>query len=166
MKSSYQSRALKTWGLLMPYLKNCRTVDRYANAVKKFNEEHHNYNIKFTHGATRVCFICADYVIKRDYGNGKRDWGGCEDELNRYEEARQDGYDYLLCPIEEIAHNAYVMPRAKTEHSFWSAKYLSRFNRNLTRDERAYIYDNIHDIHSNNVGLYKGRVVVIDYACG
>lgn len=65
MKSSYQSRALKTFKLLLPYITNCHTVDRYAEAVRKFNQEHRNYNIKFAHGATRVCFICADYAIKK-----------------------------------------------------------------------------------------------------
>lgn len=166
MKSSYQSRALKTWKLLMPYLKNCLTIARYEQAVEKFNEEHRNYNIQVKHGATRVCFICADYVIKKDYGNNQSEWGGCEDELSRYQEAQWEGYGYLLCPIEKIARNVYVMPRAKTESHYWSDKYLSRFNRNLTQDEREYIYSNIYDIHSNNVGLYRGRVVVIDYACG
>lgn len=164
MKSSYQSRALKTFKLLRPYITNCRTVERYAEAVKKFNEEHRNYNIKFMHGATRVCFICADYAIKKDYGSGKEDFGGCEDELRRYEDAQYEGYEYLFAPIEKIARGVYVMPRVKMEKNYWSTKYWNRFFKNLTDDERDYI-SNVGDIHSHNVGLYHGRVVCIDYAC-
>ena len=165
MKSSYQSRALKMWKALIPYVKSCRTATQYERAIEKFNEEHHNCNIKFAHGASRVCFICADYAIKKDYGRGKEDFGGCEDELRRYEDAQYDGYEHLFAPIEEIACDVYVMPRVKMEKDYWGTKYLDKFFKDLTADERDYI-DNVGDIHSHNVGLYHGRVVCIDYACG
>ena len=164
MKSSYQSRALKMWKALAPYTKGCRTATQYYYAVEKFNKEHRNCNIKFAHGATRVCFICADYAIKKDYGRGKEDFGGCEDELRRYEDAQYEGYEYLFAPIEKIAHGVYVMPRVKMGKDYWSTKYLNRFFKNLTDDERDYI-SNVSDIHCHNVGLYHGRVVCIDYAC-
>lgn len=115
MKSSYQSRALKLWKALAPYMKDCRTTTQYYYAVEKFNEEHRNYNIKFAHGATRVCFICSDYAIKKDYGRGKEDFGGCEDELRKYEDAQYEGYEHLFAPIEKIARGVYVMPRVRTE---------------------------------------------------
>lgn len=105
-------------------------------------------------------------LLKKDYGNGKKDFGGCEDELRQYENAQYEGYEHLLAPIEKIARDVYVMPRVRMEENYWSTKYLDKFFKNLTNDERDYIYNNISDIHSHNVGLYHGRAVCIDYACG
>lgn len=163
MKNSYQIRAKKTWEALKPYLVGCTNLFKYERAVYRFNCDKHR-NVHFCSGSTRICFISADYVIKMDYDKDQVSiWGGCQSEYDNYDFACVNGCDGAFCPIEKIDENVYVMPRAKMAD--WDDEsILDEFWRDCTDEEYWYVQENIKDIHNQNVGHYKGRVVLIDYA--
>ena len=163
MKNSYQVRALNTWKALKPYLMGCASIFNYDCAVNKFNRENHR-KIKFCYGSTRVCFVTSDYVIKMDYNQDQIIfWGGCQSEYDNYDFACANGCDGAFCPIDKIDEKAYVMPRCEMA-DWYDESILDEFWKDCNEDEFWYVQENIKDVHNQNVGRYKGRVVLIDYA--
>lgn len=167
MKNDYKVRARKFYESVLPFIAEWdgEDVESLWRMVYKYNEVKHR-KVRVASGATRVVLICSDYVIKMDYGRGREDFGGCEDEYNKYLEACECGCEKILCPIDKIDKDVYVMPKANTAKSYYDETYMHRFFNHLTFAEKFFVNTRISDIHNFNVGSYKRRAVLIDYACG
>ena len=55
------------------------------------------------------------------------------------------------------------MPRCKIVDEY-DETIVDEFWKDCTDEEYWYVQENIKDIHNQNLGHYKGRVVLIDYA--
>ena len=159
MKNSYEVRAQKFIRQISSYLDSMTTHDDRAFAVDCFNLDY-NRKVRYAHGMTRYALITSDYVVKVDYAVTR--WGNCEDEMELYEEAKQDGFEYLFAKISRYDYNGtafYIMPRihgiGKTD---WDADEY------LTEDENDWVYEHVCDLHNENYGWANGHVVIFDYA--
>ena len=163
MKANYVIRATHFIEEFFPYF----VKFEIAYAVALYNEKRHR-NVIYKHGSTRRVLIISDYVIKWDYNpEGVRTFGGCEDEVRVYEQAKKDGYEYLFAPITRIVikgYRFYIMPRIDTLAEE-SAYYC--INEVIDDDAWFYISDElqISDIHDENWGWMDGEPILIDYAC-
>lgn len=162
MKSNYVFRAVKFMEQFYPYF--CKY--RIGEAVAVFNRDKHRA-VVFKQGAVRRALITSDYVIKWDYNkNNSKCFGGCKDEYKRYMELKDSDYGYLfaeITPIKIRNRIFYVMPRVK---------YLGKdINKDiydvLEGDEYDFLCDSgVGDMHDENWGIYHGKPLIIDYACG
>lgn len=164
MKSDYRIRAKHLFEELYPYIEHATEPDDYIDGVWEYNLAH-DRRVRVRYGKTRIVFLCADYVIKIDYGCYGRELGTCMDELYRYLQACDDGYDDVLMPItQEVYHNQYyyIMPRAKGmmphEDDSW-IKFVDD-------DTYYWISDHIYDLHTENYVIVNNKVKIFDYACG
>ena len=160
MKTSYEVRAKKFIQQIAKYLENCYMPDDFDRAIERYNEAKKRH-VRMESGACRVVLITSDYVVKIDYNPEKIEiFGGCEDECEFYQYAKDDGYEYLFAKITKFVYNGrafYIMPRIG---GIGSDKITHWRN-----DEEDYVYNNVADLHEWNIG-YKNNVgVVIDYAC-
>lgn len=161
MKNSYEVRAKKFIRMIDPYIGKYDDVDSIKYAVGLFNQRYHRA-VQFTSGYTRCVLITSDYVIKIDYRTDSQ-FGNCETELNMYERAIKDGFDYLFAKIERYTynnHDYYIMPRIKGIE-----KYEDDVYEYLNCQENAYLYEMVEDLHNGNYGWKNGYPVIIDYAC-
>jgi hypothetical protein len=107
--------------------------------------------------------ITSDYVVKIDYDpRAIKRWGGCEEEMRLYAQAKADGFDYLFAKItryEYEGYTFYIMPRikgiGKYEDDAW--KYMSYAEWDWCHKHR------LCDLHSFNYGWRNGQVCLIDY---
>ena len=167
IKTDYEVRAKAFIKEFAPYLKGIR-VARYnsykiRDAVRRFNTDKKR-NVKVDSGASRIVLITSDYVVKLDFGTT---WAGnSATEMRGYEQAKKDGYEYLLAKISLYKyHNRsfFIMPRARVAATLtWQGQKRLWFK--FTEDERNYIRDNFEDLHDSNWGSLHGRPVLIDYA--
>ena len=167
IKTDYEVRAKAFIKEFAPYLKGIR-VARYnsykiRDAVRRFNADKKR-NVKVDSGASRIVLITSDYVVKLDFGTT---WAGnSATEMRGYEQAKKDGYEYLLAKISLYKyHNRsfFIMPRARVAATLtWQGQKRLWFK--FTEDERNYIRDNFEDLHDSNWGSLHGRPVLIDYA--
>ena len=164
MMTSYEERAKKFIALFNPYIKECKTLYQFANAVALFNADHHR-NIKMASGSTRIAFITSDYVIKINYhGWGEGRFGGCADEVKMYRYAQKQGYAHLLAKITPYRRNYnrtfYIMPKIGCirEGAGDAEAYITN------KSEERWLCDNIGDRHCLNYGWKNGHIVMIDYA--
>ena len=159
MRNSYEVRAQKFIQQIAPYLKGMTDHDEREYAVDCFNFDH-NRKVHYAHGMTRFALITSDYVVKVDYASTR--WGDSEDEMELYEEAVEDGFEYLFAKISRYDYKGisfYIMPRIHGIGRSWrDADWY------LTDKERDWIYDHVRDLHNENYGWKNGRVVIFDYA--
>ena len=165
MKSSYQARAQRFIKDFYPYIENCYDRRAFQRATNVFNYERHR-KVSMQYGMTRIAFITSDYVIKIDFATDPDvfdRFGDCEQEIKVYEEAENDGYDYLFAKIERYEYMGryfYIMPRVygigKEEDD---ADYL------VSDDEFQWLYEHVCDLHNKNYGWKNGHIVIFDYAC-
>ena len=157
--TNYTVRATRFINQIAPYLVGMNTIARITRAVAQFNEDHHRAVMVF-HGATRVALVTSDYVVKFDYSPDVDRYGGCDEEMEFYAYACEQGYGEYLCPITYHMSNGrhfYIMPRATG---------IGETSLYRSMPERAYdwVTDHIYDLHEDNVGMLNGHAVVIDYA--
>lgn len=163
MKNDYTVRAMKFIAAIAPYIGGCRETWDYRRAVAAFNSDYHR-NVKVKSGATRVALITSDYVIKFNYGNRVRDFGGCGNEVRLYKQAEKDGYAYLLAKITAKIYDHktyYIMPlvRGIGKHEDTDVWGFLKF------DERDWLHAHgVFDLHEYNYGFKNGYPVIIDYA--
>ena len=167
VKSDYEVRAQQFIKEFAPYLKGIRVSKsnsyKVREAVRKFNADK-NRNIKVASGASRIALITSDYVVKLDFGTT---WAGnSATEMRGYEQAKKDGYEYLLAKISLYKcrnRKFYIMPRARVAETLtWQGQKKLWYK--LTEDEQRYIRNNFEDLHDSNWGSLHGRPVLIDYA--
>ena len=82
-KNSYEIRAMSFLKQFAKYVDNWESVKRVNYAVNMFNMKRHR-KVEFLSGATRLCVVTSDYVIKWDRrGDSKYNdceiFGGCRD---------------------------------------------------------------------------------------
>jgi hypothetical protein len=165
MKSNYVNRATRFIKTIYPFIAGCDTVDDYCDAVGYYNLAYHR-KVKVACGQTRVAIMCADYVIKLDYGHRANLWGDCESEYEHYVEAEQDGFAYLfakITPVDFAGRTFYIMPRIAGVGSARSACY--DVDEWLNDEEIEWLWDHVADVHYENYGWKNGYPVIIDYAC-
>lgn len=164
MKSSYIVRARQFAWDIYPFIRECKTVSDYEEAVENFNIINHR-KVRVACGQTRVVLITSDYVLKIDYGTRQELYGGCENEHRAYQKVYNDGYAYLFARITPVMVNEkvyYIMPRIErigAEFNDWNEAYDV-----VNDDESEYLYENFRDLHYENFGTRKGRPVIVDYA--
>ena len=160
MKSNYITRAKKFVPIVDEIIHNCPNIELEIN---RFNVAHKR-KVIFAHGLTRYAFITSDYVIKVDYDDFEiTRFGGCEDELELYEEAKLDNMEYLFAEItkyEYNGHDYYIMPRihgiGRTEEN--ATEYM-------TQKEMDWCDDHdLTDLHYLNYGWKNRHICIIDYS--
>ena len=163
MRSDYITRAKKfipTIDVILSYNHMPWDVEE---DICMFNQEKKR-KVIFSHGLTRYAFITSDYVIKVDYNpDAIERFGGCEDEIEIYNQAEQDGMEHLFAKITRYDYNGtsyYIMPRIygigrKDDDAYdW-----------MTEDELEWVQEHgICDLHNLNYGWRKGHVCIIDYS--
>ena len=162
MKSDYITRAKRLIQQLYNYIEDCKIGKDYLKAINNFNQ-HKSRHIQITSGMTRRVFICSDYVIKIDMPHS--DFGTCEDEYEQYQQALDDGYEYLFAPITRFKYKDrlfYIMPRVRTLGYQLPNHDIEYY---LTWDDWDYLIHHVDDIHDGNWGILHNQPVVFDYAC-
>lgn len=159
MRSNYEDRAKQFIQQIFPYIEDCETHDERLEAVLTFNSQNHR-KVKYAHGSSRYALISSDYVVKVDYRHTC--WGTSEDEIELYNEAVQDGFEYLFAKISRYQYRDryfYIMPRIEGVGSTpWDADEY------LEEDEADWCWYHVCDLHNENYGWKNGHVVIIDYA--
>lgn len=90
-------------------------------------------------------------------------YGGCENEVEFYEYARELGMEYLLAKPTHFRYkrtNFYIYPRASV-YANWQRK--RNWREMLSYEERNFI-DMIDDLHEGNIGFLHRKLCIIDYA--
>lgn len=133
--------------------------------VNVFNAEN-NRKVKTSSGISRIALITSDYVVKYDYDPSElSNVGGCEIEMEVYEQAKRAGFAYMfaeITPYEYNEHQFYIMPRiygiGRNEDAY-ADEYMT--------EEEEEFCDRIGltDLHCNNYGFRKNHVCLVDYAC-
>ena len=136
-------------------------------AMDTFNKTYHR-NILVRNGSARIAIITSDYVIKFDYDyENVEEIGGCEQEMELYKLAVEDGIDYLFAKTERYdynGHSFYIMPRIygigkRRYKKYHPADYY------MTSKEKEWCDSHkLVDLHSNNYGFRKGKICIVDYA--
>ncbi len=163
MKSSYKVRAIRFLDQILPYIQdNLNSLCIIKKKVREYNARHHR-NVIVRNGACRIVLLTSDYVIKWDYSDKVKTFGGNVEELEMYEVAKEEGYAYLLAePTAQIRNNVtfVIMPRFKM--STHDIEFYSLFS----SDEYDWLCDHIYDMHDENFVVVDGAPIIIDYACG
>jgi len=164
MKSNYLDRAMKFLKQFYPYIEHCSGVEGYEEMTDLFNQEYKNRKVICCHGISRIAFITSDYVIKFDYDREACDfYGGCEDEVEFYEFACQEGFEYMFAAITHVSYGGrdfYIMPRVKNVGKCpmcWANEFF-------TGEESDFIEAYLCDLHDENYGWHNRRPVIFDYA--
>ena len=164
-KTDYETRATKFAKVLANLFENCVYKEDYIKVIRTYNYSHIR-KLKFTDGVSRIVILRADYVIKFDFRptgyweDGRA--GNCEKEYEFYEFAVNEGMEYLLAKptlLHLNGHTLEIMPRING--IYCDNKSWGDF---CTAEEEAWLWDNLYDLHSGNVGYRNGKVCVIDYA--
>ena len=161
MRNNYEVRAQKFIQQIFPYLEGCENNhDEREYAILAFNHDY-NRKVMYKHGMTRYALITADYAVKVDYACTR--WGNSEDEMKLYEEAVQDGFEYMFAKITRYTYlgiNFYIMPRV-----YGIGKKFDDADWYMSEDEKDWCYDhNLCDLHKYNYGWKDDHVVIFDYA--
>ena len=161
MKTDYTTRAKKFVAILDAIIEEYG-LDDITRGIYEYNY-FHKRNIVFSHGLTRYAFITSDYVIKIDYDPYQIEtFGGCEDEIEIYTQAKKDNMEYHFAEITRYEYNGtkyYIMPRINGV-----MKYEEDADYYMDEDELCYILTKgICDLHNGNYGWRKGHVCLIDY---
>ena len=165
--TDYRIRAQKMLKQIFPYIQDCagQEGEVYETAIECFNREH-NRNVHVAYGYTRVVFITSDYVIKTNITADMKDiemYGGCEDEVIFYQFAKEQGFAHLLAeitPFEYMGQKFYIMPRIRNIGKVPYA-YGEQF---LKGADREFANKYLRDLHDENYGWYRNRIIIFDYA--
>lgn len=163
MKSSYKVRAIKFLDQILPYIKdNLDSLYFIKKKVQEYNVRYHR-NVRVCNGACRIVLVTSDYVIKWDYSNNVKTFGGNIEELKMYEIAKMEGFAYLLAePMAQIRNNVtfIIMRRFEVVEKDTEIEYY------VDEEEYDWLCCHIGDIHDNNFVIVDGAPIIIDYACG
>lgn len=130
--------------------------------VAEYLSLHPRRRVKVEEGAARTAIITSDYVIKIDTGCTDT-YGGCEEEMEFYDYACDNGMEHLLAKPTRFCYKRmvfYIYPRASV---LASMKHSRRWYNELTYNEQSFV-DEICDLHAGNIGFLHGRLCIIDYA--
>lgn len=130
--------------------------------VAEYLSLHPRRRVKVEEGAARTAIITSDYVIKIDTGCTDT-YGGCEEEMEFYDYACDNGMEHLLAKPTRFCYKRmvfYIYPRASV---YASMKHSRRWYDELTYNEQSFV-DEICDLHAGNIGFLHGRLCIIDYA--
>lgn len=166
MKRHFTIRAKEFIKKLTPYIENQHDGYSIRAGVEEYNRTY-GTNIRVSNGATRTVVICSDYVIKFDTGDTSS-WGGNRSEYHAYLEAKKNNFDRWFAEMHKMlvdGHYYYIMQRASKTSAYISKPNLLNSICNADIDAYYWIIDNIADLHKGNYGMYKGKVICIDYAC-
>lgn len=165
MKSDYRIRAKKFLKSIFPY------IDGYMWDVSEVEYQADKYNcdknrhVSVCCGSARIALITSDYVIKWDYDNDcVEEIGGCDDEYCAYQEAKREGYEYLLAevtPVEYQGISFIIMPRIDNVGMTYNGGEIRKY---LTEQEYKWVINFDKDIHSYNWGIRNSKACLIDYA--
>lgn len=167
MKSDYRIRAQKFIAQVYPFIRDCEYIEDYYYGINEFNRRYSNRKVMISTGSVRIAFITSDYVVKFDYDchEAKR-FGGCEDEMEFYQYAKQEGYEYLfaeIIPYQYLDIIFYIMPRI---HGIGCKKSCDHYVQDfLSEDELDFVESTLWDMHDQNYGWKNNHPVIIDYAC-
>lgn len=165
MKSDYRVRALRFLNSILSYLEDDifdPTEVQYR--VDEFNRDH-SRKVEVMWGSARIALITSDYVVKWDYDmDDAHDIGGCADEYRAYQQAKEQGFEYLfaettLVNINDIEFS--IMPRIR---NIGPDHHGGEIDDYLTPWEWEWLRHFDKDIHHYNWGIRHGKACVIDYA--
>ena len=167
MSKSWELQAREFADAIYPYIK--RRIARKEfyedfedviwNAVYDYKKAHKHNKLRVEAGATRVCIIGREYVLKFDFGDNIKNFGGCASELEMYKKAKRDGYSHLFAKcFKFVLHGYTFFAMEKIDH------VGNVYKNDWTEDEKKYIRKNVMDMHSYNYGSKDDHVVIIDYA--
>ena len=166
-KNNYEVRAQKFIQKVFPYIEedmfNPYSVEK---AIDKFNEDFHR-SVKVHYGDARIAIITSDYVVKFDYDSESiEEIGGCEQEIELYEQAVEDGFDYLFAKTSRYdyeGYSFYIMPKINGIGQYKNIYHHADYY--MTYEEKDWCdAHNLTDLHCNNYGFRKGKVCIVDYA--
>lgn len=164
MKSNYIVRAMKFLNEFLPYMDGCSSPSDYQMMTDMFCDDHKGRKVLCCYGIARVAIITSDYVVKFDYSKKACDfYGGCEDEVKFYDFAVREGFAHLFAEITHVSvggRDFYIMPRVKGVMRR-AGHYAEEF---FFGEERAFIDENLNDLHDENYGWVNNRPVIFDYA--
>ena len=165
MKTNYEVRATKFAKVLAELFEDCTTFSDFTNAIRHYNETH-SRPLHWSNGVSRIAIIRSDYVIKFDYQTENDYWsdgraGNCESEARLYKLAVSAGMEHLLAKTTVLHMNGLIFSIMPRISGIDSNRNWARY---CTEEEFCWLYDNINDLHSGNVGYRHGKVCVIDYA--
>lgn len=162
--SDYKVRGVKFADYLARLFDGCVTLEDYKEKVETYNATH-SRKLVYDYGATRFTIIRHDYVVKFEYCDLDWDYsyaGNNATENAMYLFAVEHGYERFFCPCVLTCYKGRyieVMPRIRhiedESRIFWDY---------LTEEESDWISYYVCDLHRGNVGYYRGRPVIIDYA--
>lgn len=166
MKSDYRSRAIRFLRAIIPYLDNdIFNPDEVEEKICEFNRAK-NRKIVVSWGSARIALITSDYVIKWDYDRDNvHEIGGCADEYYAYQQAKEQGFGYLLAESTLIMVNDIefsIMPRISYVGPQYH--YKGSIENYLTEEEFDWLTRFSKDLHHYNWGIRQGKACVIDYA--
>ena len=111
---SYEERAKDFIKEIFPVIADVNTPWSVRDKIATFNYQNHR-NVIVGNGLSRIALITSDYVVKWDYDEDEVNIiGGCEDEIELYALAKEDGFEYLFAKITRYQYNDrtfYIMPR-------------------------------------------------------
>lgn len=158
---SYEERAKDFLKKVYPVISDCLTKPfKVESRMYTFCEKNHR-DISVRWGSARVAIITSDYVIKWEYDTDEVDYiGGFEDELNLYEEAKEDGFAYLfaeITPFEYRDFPFYIMPRIKGKAYSYAWDCMTEEEKKWCKSHR------LDDLHRGNFGFRDGHICIFDY---
>lgn len=162
---NYEERAKDFIKMLFPLIEDCEDVWEFREAVDMFNRTY-SRKVICSNGLARIAFISSDYVVKYEYDA----WevgviGGCENEMELYAQAEEEGFAYLfakITPFHYCGRDFYIMPRVYgvgNKYGDYADDYMTHAEIEFCRNH------DVTDLHCNNFGFRNGHVCVIDYAC-
>ena len=165
-RKTYEERGISFAQRMSKHFEGCVTLRDFKTAIRKYNCTH-KIPLTYEHGVSRIAIIRSDYVVKFNFKPtgwfDDRRAGDCESEQYVYEKALRAGMEYLLAKTTVLHLNGLtccVMPKVE---GVGTCRWWERY---CTVEEECWLKNNINDLHSNNVGFYKKKVCVIDYAWG
>lgn len=167
MKHDYEVRAQKFIQKVFPFIEE--VMDNpydVMDTIDEFNNQYHR-NVQVNFGDARIALITSDYVVKFTYDfDSEEEIGGGENEIELYEQAVQDGFDYLFAKVSRYDYNDisfYIMPRIYHIGEYRNIWHYANFY--MTDEEVDWCEShNLTDLHCNNYGFRNGKVCIVDYA--
>lgn len=160
----YIERAKDFIEQVFPYISVCTNPWDAGQRIEMYNADF-DRKVIVRSGLSRIALITSDYVIKFDYDPDEIDSiGGCENELELYEQAKAEGFAYLLAEITPFLFHErkfYIMPRIRGIGSghHYAENYMTPSEKDFCRRHK------ITDLHTSNYGFRHGHVCLVDYAC-
>ena len=167
MKHDYEIRAQEFIKKVFPFIEDDLFNPNFIeDAIADFNDKCHR-KVIVSYGEARIALITSDYVVKFDYDDDTiEEIGGCENEIELYAQAVEDGFDYLFAKISRYnyaGYSFYIMPRIY--HIGECRRLFNYADEYMTDEEQKWCEShNLTDLHCNNYGFRKCKVCIVDYA--